>query len=91
MDETKGVGQRDLKGSTRDFFLSESWFSLKKAAYAAAFIGVDLIGTVKTKTKGFCKATIEGSTKYWPGGSYIVSRIKPMVPWERPLIDIGDK
>ena len=43
---------------------------LKKAAEAAAFMGVDFIGMMKTNTKGFCKDTIKGLTKYWPDGSY---------------------
>ena len=46
---------------------------------------------VKTNTKGFCKDTIEKLTKDWPGGSYLVLRIKPMVPGGRPLIAIGYK
>ena len=46
---------------------------------------------VKTNTKGFCKETIEKLTKDWPGGSYLVLRSKPMVPGDRPLIDIGYK
>ena len=29
---TKGVGQRDLKGATKDRFLFESWFSSNKLA-----------------------------------------------------------
>ena len=32
MEETKGMGQRALKGSTRDCFLLDSWFSSKKEA-----------------------------------------------------------
>ena len=46
---------------------------------------------VKTNTNGFCKATIEGLTKDWPGGSCIVLRSKPMIPGERPLLAIGYK
>ena len=89
MVDMKGLGQRALKWSTRDFFLLESWFSSKKAADAYASIGVNLISMVEKNTKGFCKAKIEGSTKDWPGGSYIVLRSKPMVPGERPLLAIG--
>ena len=63
----------------------------KKAANSAASIGVYLIGVVKTNTKGFCKATTEGLTKDWPGGSYIVLSRNPMVPGESPLLDIGYK
>ena len=46
---------------------------------------------VKTNTKVFCKATIEGLTQNWPGGSYIVLRSKPMLPGERPLLAISYK
>ena len=74
------MGQRSVKGSTRFFFLFYSWFSSNKASEAAASIGVDFIVVVKTNTKGFCKDTIEGLNKDWPGVSYIVFRRKPMVP-----------
>ena len=53
-EETKGLGERALKGSTRDCFLFDSWFLSKKAVEAAASIGVDFIGMVKNNTKGFC-------------------------------------
>ena len=54
-------------------------------------MGDELIGMVKTNTKGFCKQTIEKITKDWPGGSYHVLRSKLMVPRDRPLIAIGYK
>ena len=66
MQETKGLGKRALKGSTRYFFLLDSWSSSKKLAETSASIGVDFIGMVKTNTKGFCKAKVEGLTKDWP-------------------------
>ena len=91
MEEMKGLGQRSLKGSTRDCFLLNSWFLLKKEEESAASIGVDLIGAVKTNTKVFFKATIEGLTKDRPAGSYIVLRSKPMVIGEMPLLSIGYK
>ena len=91
VEETKGLGQRALKGSTRYCFLFGIWFSSKKSAEEAASIGVDLIGMVKIDTKGFFKATIEGLTKNWPGGCYIVLRGKPMVPGQRTLLAIGCK
>ena len=58
---------------------------------ASVSIGVDLIGIVKTNTKLFCKATIEGLTKDFTGRSYIVLRSKPMVTGEMTLIAIGYK
>ena len=54
-------------------------------------LGAEFIGMVKTNTKGLCKETIEKLTKDWSGGSYLVLRIKPMVPGGRPLIAIGYK
>ena len=83
------MGQRALKGSTRDFFLFGSWLLSKKSAKAAASIGIDLIGMVKTNTKIFCKDAIEGLMKVWPGASYIVLRSKPMVPGKKLLLAIG--
>ena len=56
-----------------------------------ATIGVDLIGMVKTNTKGFCKAAVEGLTNYFLGGLYILLRSKTLVPGERPLLSIGYK
>ena len=91
MEETKGIGQKYKKGGAKDCFLFDSWFASKKAAEAAMELGVELIGMVKTNTKGFCKDTIEKLTKDWPGGSYLVLRSKPMVPGGRPLISIGYK
>ena len=91
MEATKGIGHKSIEGGTRDCFLFDSWFASKKAAEAAMETGAELIGMVKTNTKGFCKETIEKLTKYWPGGSYLVLRSKPMVPGDRPLIAIGYK
>ena len=54
-------------------------------------MGTELIGMVKTNTKGFCKETIEKLTKHWPGGSYLMLRSKPMAPGGRTLIAIGYK
>ena len=66
MEEPKGIGQKSKKGGPKDFFLFDSWFASKKAAEAAMELGAELIGMVKTNTKGFCKKTIEKLTKYWP-------------------------
>ena len=52
-------------------------------------VGPELIGMAKTNTKGLCKETIEKLTKDWPGGYHLMLRSKPMVPRDRPLIDIG--
>ena len=51
-------------------------------------VGAEIIGKVKTNTKGLCRDTIKNITTYWQGGSYIMLKIKYMVPGERPLIYI---
>ena len=43
-------------------------------------LGDELIGMVKTNTKGFYKEAIEKLTTAWPGGSYLMLKSKPMVP-----------
>ena len=91
VEEKNELGQKSLKRSTMDCFLFNNWFSLKKSSEAAASIGVYFIDMEKTINKVFCKATIKVLTKDWPGGSYIVLIIKPMVPGERPLLAIRYK
>ena len=54
-------------------------------------VGSEFIFMVKKNTKIFCKKTIEKLKNYWPGGSHLVLRSKPVVPGDRPLIDIGYK
>ena len=56
IEGTKGLGQRALKGSIRDCFLFNDWFSMKKSEEAAASICIDIIGMVKINTKVFSKS-----------------------------------
>ena len=51
----------------------------------------DMVGMVKTNTKGFFKDSIYNLTNYLTGGSYLFWGSKPMVPGGRPLISIGYK
>ena len=88
MEATKSMGQKYIKGGINDCFIFDSWFAYKKSAEASMEVGAELIGMVNKNTKGFCKETIENRTKDWPGGSYLVLRIKPMVPGDMPLIAI---
>ena len=53
--------------------------------------GVYCCRLVKTSRRGFCIATLEKLMKYWPGGLYLVLKIPPRVPGDRPLLDIGYK
>ena len=91
MEETREIGQKSKKGGMKDCFLFDILFASKKDAEAAMELGAELIGMVKTNTKGFCKETIEKLTRNWPVGSYLVLRSKPMVPRGRPLIVVGYK
>ena len=90
-EATKGIGQKSIKGGTKDFPLFDSWFASKNAEEAAMEVGAKFIGMVKTNTKGFCKENIENLTKGWPGVSYLVLRSKPVLPGYRLLIAIGYK
>ena len=63
MDSTKGIGKKSIKGGTKDCFLFESWFSSKKASESVMAVVAELIGMVKTNTKGFCKETIDKITE----------------------------
>ena len=64
-EETKGIGQKSIKGGTNDCLLFDNWFASKKAEECAMEVGAKLIGMVKTNTKGFCKKTTEKLTKDW--------------------------
>ena len=91
MESIKGIGQKYIRGGTKDCFLFDSWFASKKLAEAAMEVGAELIGMVKKNTKVLFKEIIENLTNDWPGSSYFVLRSKPMVPRDRPLIAIGYK
>ena len=58
---------------------------------AALNVDAEIIGMVKTNTKGFCKETIDNIIEKWLGGSYLVLRSNNMVPGGIRLITIGYK
>ena len=89
LESTTGIGQRYIKGATKDCFIFDSWLSSKKSEESEMEVGSNLIGMVKTKTKLFCKETNEKLTKYWTGCSYLMLRIKHMVPRVRSIIAIN--
>ena len=91
MEASKGIGQKYRKGATKDCFLFDSWFSSKRLEESVMEVGAESIGIVKKKAKGLCKDTIKNIKNDWPGGSYLMLRIKPMVHGGRPLIAIGYK
>ena len=39
MEAIKGIGQKSIKGGTKDFFLFDSWFASNKSAEAAMEVG----------------------------------------------------
>ena len=80
----KGCGQL----TSNDTYFSDGWFSSVKTAEEMAAAGVKYCGPVKTSHKGFCLATSEKLMKDWPGGSYLILKITPRFPGERPLLDI---
>ena len=51
-------------------------------------VGSDIIGVVKTNTKGFYRDTIQNLTNDWTVGSCLLLKSKPMVSGVRPLISI---
>ena len=50
-ESTKWLGQSDVKGATKDYFMFDIWFSSNKSEKADMNVGSDMIGTVKTNTK----------------------------------------
>ena len=66
------------------------WYDISvKTADEAMAVGVNYYGTAKMSHKGFCLATLEKSTKDWPGGSYLVLKITPRFPGDITLMAIG--
>ena len=55
MEATEGIGQRDRKGATKDFFIFDSWFSSNKLSEAVMEVCAKLIGMAKKNTKVFCR------------------------------------
>ena len=51
MEATKVIGQKSIKGGTKDCFLFDSWLASKKAAEAAMNVGAEFIAMSKTTPK----------------------------------------
>ena len=54
-------------------------------------VGSNMVFVVKTNTKVLCKEIIDNTTKDCLGGSYLMLKIKYVVPRYRPIISIGCK
>ena len=55
MEETKGLGQREIKGATKDFFIFESWVSSKMFTKASMDFVADIISMVKTDKEDYLR------------------------------------
>ena len=51
MESTKGIGQRDMKGATKDCFIFDSWLYSNNSEEDVMEFGADLISMVKKYTK----------------------------------------
>ena len=51
MEETKGIGKRDVKGNIKDCFIFDSWFASNKPTESAMDVGADMIGMFQTNKK----------------------------------------
>ena len=76
----KGIGQRYIKGDTKNCFIFDNWFFLNKLREAVMYVGTDFIGMVKTNTKLLFKEIIEKLTKDCTGGSYLMLRKNLLYP-----------
>ena len=90
-EEKMRLGQRNIKGATKDCFLFESCFYSKRLDKSEMHLGTDMIIMVKTNRKLLCKDTIDNTTKDWPGGSYLILKRKYTVTRDINLIAIGYK
>ena len=55
----KGLVKRKGKDATKDCFIFEKYFSSKRSSKDVMDVGDDIIVTVKTNTKEFCKDIIK--------------------------------
>ena len=85
--DTQGCGQ--LKSI--DTYFYDSWFSVVKIAVELMDEKLYYCRLAKTSHKGFCLATLENLMKDWPGGSYLVLTITPIVPGDIHFLDSGYK
>ena len=54
-EETKGLGKREGKCYTKDYFVFYGWFVSNRSEYSEKDIVVDFIGLLKTINKGFLR------------------------------------
>ena len=84
---TKMSDRTEAKEKGRpDMFAGDSWFAGGKACMAAAKLGCEFFGPVKTNTSGYPKVEIENIMKDWPSGSWVVLESK-----EHRLFAVGYK
>ena len=91
MEEINGLFQIKYKGVINGCLNFDVWFVSKRSDEFVKDIGDDLVGIFQTSAKGVCKYTIKNTVKNFPGVSYRVFNIIPMVPRDSPLVDIEYK
>ena len=65
----KGLAQKENRGSIKHCLLFEICFNSKRQYEAEMDVGAEMVGTIKTNKKGFCKDTINNLKNDWLGGS----------------------
>ena len=85
---TKGLGNSNIKGATKDFLFlvvglpQRGWLKMQWMLVLTSLIWQ------KPNTKGLCRDSIKDLTKGWPESSYLVLNITSMLPSYRPLTSI---
>ena len=54
-EDTKGLGQKGVKGATKDCFIFGSWLYSNNLGEATMDVGADMIGMFKTNTKKYSR------------------------------------
>ena len=66
--------------TSNDTYFADREFSVVKMAEEMMAEGEDYCRRLNMSHKGFCLATLEKFTRYWPLGSYLVMKITPKIP-----------
>ena len=89
MEAKKGLGQRDVKGPTKYYFVFDGWCDPKRFYKALMYVVAEMVFVVLKNREVLCKGNIENLTKDWPGGYNLMLKRKAEVPRNRSIIDIG--
>ena len=91
-NEGKNEGKKGCGNiSSNDAFFEYSSFSGVNTVNEANAERVDYFWLVKRNYKAFFLAKLGNLTEDWPGGSYLVMNITPIITGDLPLRGIGYK